>query len=346
MAEARDPMTPDEEVRMTSETRYAEPPVGSSARDDAREQNLRDIERDIDHTRAEMSETLDAIGARFQPDYIKEQAKDAIRSSARDAGTTMLDTIKENPIPSLIAGLSIGWLITKGGNADRDRHYRAQYDEDYYRRYGRYPEYSRAFGGRTGYETYRTGYDGGYDGGEDHPMKERMSNAAGQAREKASHLADRATDQVQDIADDARYYGRRAENWLERQMNESPLTMGAVALAAGALVGLAVPETRKEDEWLGRRSDQFKHQARDAAEEKLDQAKRVAEVTLEEAKEKAKDVAETAKDEAKRQHLDEPPQAIRSDGQQSGAGTTAMGTSATGRSSEGSGSTSGGSMRG
>lgn len=331
MAEARDPLTPDREARTTPHT--ASPEVtgrsettartsAASSDYEARDKDSRDIERDIDHTRAEMSETLDAIGARLQPDYIKEQAKDAFRSTARDTGTTMLDTIKENPVPSLIAGLSIGWLVAKSGDSGRDRGYGARYDEDYYRRYGRYPEY------RTDYETYRTGYESGYAREDDQSLKDRAGDVthqarekAGEAKERASRLAGRATDQVQHAADDARTYGRRAEGWLERQMNESPLVMGAVTLAAGALVGLAVPETRKEDEWMGRRSEQFKHQARDAAEEKIDQAKRVADATVDEAKEKAKEVAETAKDEAKQQNLDEPPQAAGSDGRQSGAST-------------------------
>ena len=53
-----------------------------------------EIERDIERTRAEMSETIDAIGARFQPEYIKEQAKEALRDTARSAGTSMFDTIR------------------------------------------------------------------------------------------------------------------------------------------------------------------------------------------------------------------------------------------------------------
>jgi ElaB/YqjD/DUF883 family membrane-anchored ribosome-binding protein len=319
--------TPETSPRTVPGDAPAHDPRGPAATGDyaARGKSPVDIERDIDHTRAEMSETLDAIGARFQPDYIKEQAKDALRSTARDAGSTMLDTVRDNPVPAIIAGLSIGWLVAKGGESERDRYHRERYEDDYYRRYGRYPA------PRTRYRAgYRTGYDdryGAYDYDEherssgDRSVTDRAGDKAAQAKDKAGDLADRATDRAQDFADDARHYGRRAENWLERQMNESPLAMGAVALAAGALVGLAVPETRKEDEWMGRPSDRLKHQAKQAAEEKLDQAKRVAEATAEEAKDKAKDVAEDAKDEAKdlaesakqeakKQDLDEPPKTV------------------------------------
>jgi ElaB/YqjD/DUF883 family membrane-anchored ribosome-binding protein len=298
---------------------HTPPPAPDAATGDyaARGKRPADIERDIDHTRAEMSETLDAIGARFEPDYIKEQAKDALRSTARDAGSSMLDTVRDNPVPAIIAGLSIGWLVAKGGESERDRYHRERYEDDYHRRYGRYPAASRTRY-RAGYDDYRTGYGDRYEAGdherhaEGRSVTDRAGDKAAHAKDKAGDLADQATDRAQDFADDARRYGRRAENWLERQMNESPLAMGAVALAAGALVGLAVPETRKEDEWMGQQSDRLKHQAKQAAEEKLDQAKRVAEATAEEAKDKAEDVAETAKKEAKKQDLDEPPKTAAS----------------------------------
>ncbi len=133
MAEARDPLNPADPAQTNPQgaTSEATEHTGSY---DARNKDPREIERDIDHTRAEMSETLDALGTRFQPDYIKEQAKDAIRSTARDAGTTMLDTIKENPVPAIIAGLSVGWLVAKGGESERDRYDRMRYEDDYYRR--------------------------------------------------------------------------------------------------------------------------------------------------------------------------------------------------------------------
>ena len=320
MAQERNPLTPHD------------PAPGAAGTYASRGKAPVDIERDIDHTRAEMSETLDAIGSRFQPDYLKEQAKDALRSTAHDAGTTMLDTLKENPVPAIIAGLSVGWLIMKGGESERDRYHRERYEDDYYSRYGRYPAPRRARG--YGYETYQSRYDTGYDG-DDRSVKDRAGDLADdaqqkvqQAKHKAGDLADQATDQAHELADDARTYGRRAENWLERQMNESPLTMGAVALAAGALVGLAVPETHKEDEWMGRSSERLKEQAKDAAEEKLDQAKRVAEATADEAEDKAKDVVETAKKEAKKQDLDEPPKTMQSSGTGSTSATNASTTKA------------------
>ena len=77
------------------------------------------IERDIERTRADMTETIDALGARFQPSYLKEQAQEAIVDTARTAGTSMMDTIKDNPIPAAMAGLSIAWLFANRSSGHR-----------------------------------------------------------------------------------------------------------------------------------------------------------------------------------------------------------------------------------
>jgi|GEM_PF-1093839 len=270
------------------------------------------LQRDIRHTRAEMSETLDELGHRLSPHYIKEQVKDSVRSTAHDAGTNMLDTIKQNPIPSLIAGLSIGWLIAKAGQSDdRDR-----YDHD---RYYRGAYYGPESGGRyyAGGDPY--GYRERYDehgrslanraGDLTDEARDRAAGAAHEAREWAGDVADSARDvaydaghRVQDAAQDAAYqarrYGRRATNWLERTLEDNPLAAGAVALAAGALVGLAVPETEPEHRLMGEASDRVKEQAQHLAEEKLDQVKAVASETLDEAKDGAQKVASTARSEA------------------------------------------------
>jgi ElaB/YqjD/DUF883 family membrane-anchored ribosome-binding protein len=281
----------------------------SSSPVSARTPEAERLQRDIRHTRAEMSETLDELGHRLSPHYIKEQVKDSVRSTAHDAGTNMLDTIKQNPIPSLIAGLSIGWLIAKAGQSDdRDR-----YDYDRYYRGAYYgPEYG---GGRynAGREPYgnRERYDehgrslADRAGDLTHEARDRATDVAHEAREWVGDVADPARDvaseaghRVQDAAYEARRYGRRATNWLERTMEDNPLAAGAVALAAGALVGLAVPETEPEHRLMGEASDRVKEQAQHLAEEKLDQVKAVASETLDEAKEGAQKVASTARSEA------------------------------------------------
>ncbi len=80
---------------------------------------------EIEQTRADMSETIDAIQERLSPQNLKEEARDRVREvaseatdRARDAAmekaqgakTTVMQTIKQNPVPVALTGIGLGWL--------------------------------------------------------------------------------------------------------------------------------------------------------------------------------------------------------------------------------------------
>ena len=69
--------------------------------------------------------------------------------------------------------------------------------------------------------------------------------------------------------------------------DEYPLAMGGVFLAAGMLVGLLLPRSEKEDEWLGETSDQVKDEARRLGEQTMEKAQSVATQTAAAAMEQA-----------------------------------------------------------
>ena len=58
---------------------------------------------------------------------------------------------------------------------------------------------------------------------------------------------------------------QRAQNQLERMVNENPLLVSAGALVLGAAVGLAIPETERENEWLGETRDTVVDRAQEMA---------------------------------------------------------------------------------
>jgi hypothetical protein len=66
-----------------------------------------------------------------------EQIVNDLNYTARDAGDSLLDTIRHNPLPAAMAGIGLGLLITRrrGGHSHhpRDaRDYRSwQYDDEY-----------------------------------------------------------------------------------------------------------------------------------------------------------------------------------------------------------------------
>lgn len=73
------------------------------------EKSAAQIEREIDQTRAEIDETLDSIFTRLTPGDLFEQTVDYLRTSHGFARFGA--TLRDNPVPAVLAAFSIGWLL-------------------------------------------------------------------------------------------------------------------------------------------------------------------------------------------------------------------------------------------
>ena len=90
-------------------------------------------------------------------------------------------------------------------------------------------------------------------------MTNTLSNLGSKAKESASAVSDR----------------------FEQVLRENPLAVGAVAVAAGTAVGLVLPSTRIESEYMG-----------DASERLVDKAQQVARGALDKVQDAAKHMAQ------------------------------------------------------
>ena len=70
-------------------------------------------------------------------------------------------------------------------------------------------------------------------------------------------------------------------------LRENPLAMGALAVGAGAAVGLAIPQSTKEHEVIGEARDNLLQSAQERAQEAQEKVQRVAEEAQSAAKEEA-----------------------------------------------------------
>jgi len=68
-----------------------------------------DIERDLARTRANLDETLDAIQRKLTPGELFEEAL----AFMKDSGTAgnLSRTIRDNPLPVLVIGVGVLWLL-------------------------------------------------------------------------------------------------------------------------------------------------------------------------------------------------------------------------------------------
>jgi len=113
-------------------------------------------------------------------------------------------------------------------------------------------------------------------------------SARNRAGDVASQVGQTASQWSHDARDGIQYAGRRTVDYAD----ENPLLLGALAIAAGVGVGLALPATQRENELLGETRDRLLGDARGL----IDEARRTAQETAEAAREAARDVGRQARE--------------------------------------------------
>ena len=86
---------------------------------------------------------------------------------------------------------------------------------------------------------------------------------------------------------------RKGSQKVNQARNEYPLAVGLGALAVGAVAGLLIPRTKKEDEWMGEQADQLKSRAKEVATTATTVATTHGKQALQSAAEVAKSEAES-----------------------------------------------------
>ena len=146
----------------------------SSASDAPTEERTREIRAEIEQTRGELSETVNAIQDRLRPGNIASNAAESVKSTVRnvasntgeavsDRAREMADSepvqyVRANPIPTAMIGIGIAgltWLALGGREAQPRNRYRGRSSRDW-RRLAPYNEGERYYRGGTGH----TGYSG------------------------------------------------------------------------------------------------------------------------------------------------------------------------------------------
>lgn len=280
MDEATDKMNTTDwnEERVTS-TQQDDSYVASESSDDFGE-NTEQIRADIEDTRAEMSQTINEIQERLSPEHLMGQVKETVREAtigkvervmdkvadatepAREAvgragtaiketGMSVADSMWKNPIPVALIGLGLGMLMV--------RRYRGN-GGDYQVR--QTTPRRQNFSTGTGQTQYGTQYGAQYG-------TTTGSSSLNQMKETANDLAHRSTEALSNIGAKAKDSVSTAGTWLGQTLRENPLAIGAVAVAAGTAVGLALPSTRLESEYVGETSEKLVDKAQEVARDAI-----------------------------------------------------------------------------
>jgi len=285
-----------------------------------------EIRENIEQTRADMSETINAIQERLSPANLKEQvieevkeqfqeAKDSVRQatigkvedmvqSASDTvyqtRRTIVQTIKANPIPAALVGIGLGWLWMNA-RSNETSHYRASLSSRGRYRSGSYPGselYERqAVGyGQVGYGSTAPGYDARtrsrvYAT----EQNQQDSGVLDKAQETASNLASSAQETVGGAVNQAQETASYLAEQAQRQTRyagerlQGALEENPLAVGVVALaLGAAVGFTLP----LTSRENELMGETRDSL---VDKAQAVAQDTMQ----SVQRVAERVTDEAK-----------------------------------------------
>jgi hypothetical protein len=240
-----------------------------NARSEEPDRRTREIRRDIERTREDMAETVDAIQDRLSPRNLASNAVDSVKTAASEKARELVETepvqyVRANPIPTAMVGVGIAglaWLAFGGREADR---------------YGaRRPSRARKdWRSNAGY------YEVDDDRGQAHT--ERFAHGSS-AADSTPGMGYRGSSESfgRSFGSPTARYGNPGRldlttSQLQRSWNENPLLMGAAAAVLGAIVGMAVPETDRENALMGETRDSMVEGVQQTVRDKVDQVQQAA----------------------------------------------------------------------
>jgi ElaB/YqjD/DUF883 family membrane-anchored ribosome-binding protein len=268
--------------------------LGDSETGEITSEETQRLHSEIEETRENLGETIDAIQERLSlanlSEQVSEKVSDVIESAkdsvydatlgkavkfmkqARDGvmQTSAGRTIMANPIPFALIGAGAAMLIYNGVGNKNKRSRRAGY---------RTPNYVGSGGDQgksAGMLNRATDTISDKAGNALDTISEKASGAYGSVTEIANKSYSGAADAANRAYDAVGEYGTAAKENLDHYIEEKPLAVAAAALAVGAAVGMAFPSTRYEGQLMGEARQNLLSKAEETASEFVDKAKQVA----------------------------------------------------------------------
>jgi hypothetical protein len=209
---------------------------------------------------------------------------------------TLVDTVRNNPVPAAIMGVGLAWLLMNRSKSSKERG-GGSAGAGASAKGGQLLETAKhavsdagsAVSGATRQVSDATGRRlqqvADAAGNAVHGVADATASIAHGASDAASRLADQASDAAASVAEGV----KRVEAGFQTQLKENPLALGAAALAIGAVVGFSLPSTLREDALMGETRDRLLEQAGGAAHDAVTLASHLADQALEGIKNSASD---------------------------------------------------------
>ncbi len=188
-----------------------------------------ELERDVNRERAQVSSTIDALQEKLSVNSMVEEVVGAVTQHGGDFGRTLGRTARDHPLPLILTGVGLAWLMASAGTPPRSSRPALSdgRDDIYGDRYMASPkpfppttttdpyagEAADPYGAsanvsRTaGASSYAPSSYGSGSSDEGPGLGERLSDAASAVGERVSHAADSVRDRARSLT------GRAEERW-------------------------------------------------------------------------------------------------------------------------------------
>ena len=200
------------------------------------------IEREIDATRADMRATLEALEHRFSFDRLIDLTVGRVRERGGEFAGNLTDAATRNPLPLLLTSVGVAWMMLASRRGQQDGNWnpgsggRRRTDD---------------LRDRAGELRDRAVQAADQVQGAMGSTRETLRHAAEASRETLGHTAESLRGRASRAAEVTREQAELARERVDRLLHEQPLMLGALGLAAGAIIGALLPTTEHEDRLLG-----------------------------------------------------------------------------------------------
>jgi len=233
-----------------------------------------------------MDHTLNELGDKLQPRHLMEdavdyfwtrehQTADKAKQSVAKMGRKVVDEVREHPLPSLLIGAGVIWLLSqqrrKAGDLDVGEEEGPGLKEKAREAIGSAKERLKGLK-----ESAK---------GSAESVKEKASEMGGKAKEKIGSALGSASEKSSQVKAKAKDYYQQGRQRVQETAETHPLALGLGCMVAGILAGVVAPKTRAEDETFGDAADQIKSEAKQQAHALAEKGSAVADRAIEAGKE-------------------------------------------------------------
>ncbi|KPY33320.1 MULTISPECIES: DUF3618 domain-containing protein [Pseudomonas syringae group] len=203
------------------------------------------LEREIDQQRSSIGNIVDALEKKMSPGQLVDQALGYVKDNGGEFFGNLGNNVKANPVPAVLTTVGVLWMMM-GNNR---------------------PATGGSSNGSSvlGSVTERAGSMAGSVSDSLGSAKARVQETVSHMKDKASTIKDKTSHMTHNVRDTFSGSSGSSDSWQDadltfqekrghmksstRQLvNEQPLTLAAMGIAVGALIGAALPVTTKEQQ--------------------------------------------------------------------------------------------------